>query len=411
MREDYTVEYANRAFRRRFGVDRFEGRRCHELIFHEVRRCSDCGRACPMERASVSRRVERTTERELMPGGARFLELESVPVMGSDGALICFMERVRVREDAQSAAASGGIVARSAATRATIEAIGRVAALEDPVLFCGPGGSGKGAFARFLHENSRRAVNAFVKIDCAGLSEARFEDELLGRSERMGGARTGGLSAEPAGTLYFDEVAALSPGLQRRLLMLLETGLVREAGRAQSVPVDWRIVCATSAPEPEGLVREGLLREDLWLRLCVARIRVPALRERREDIEEIVRIMLGQASSEGSLKGVTPEAMEILRSRVWPGNLRELECALRRARILARGRAIRPEDLGADRTDGAAPLRRTETDQADADLLEEAQRWRGTRAGLARKLGVSERTLYRRLGEARGRCAGKPELE
>ncbi|MDO5530480.1 sigma 54-interacting transcriptional regulator [Sutterella sp.] len=401
VRTDYTVAYANRAFRRRFGVEAFEGRRCHELVFHSLRPCSACGRGCPLERAAFSRRVERTVEREFVPGGERFLEIESVPVATADGNPVYFMERILVRDDAESASMREGVVMKSPAARQVVHAIARVAAEEVPVLFCGPGGSGKSSFARLLHDNSRRAVNALVKLDCAALTDKRFEDELLGRASHLGGERTGGLSAQPGGTLYFDEIAALSPGLQKRLLTLLESGLVREAGSAQSVAVDWRIVCATSAPDPDQLVEKGLLRRDLWLRLSVARIDVPALRDRREDLPELARIILKMIGG-GSPAELTPAAEAALAGREWPGNIRELECALARAQIFARGRKILPEDIAespAARSRDRAPAP-VPADSGEA-LLAREKEWRGSRRELARAMGLSERTLYRRLREAK----------
>ena len=100
VRSDYTVAYANRAFRQKFGIDDFEGRKCHELVFHDLNPCGSCGRICPMDKSVFSRQVERALERELVPGGERFLELESVPVAAADGSPVYFMERIRIRDDA-----------------------------------------------------------------------------------------------------------------------------------------------------------------------------------------------------------------------------------------------------------------------------------------------------------------------
>lgn len=129
------MAYANRAFRRRFGIEDFEGRRCHELVFHEFRPCSACGRICPMERAGLSGQPERTIERDFVPGGERFVELEVVPVPAPDGAAVYFMEQVLVRDDPQSVREREGIVMHSAAVQQTVAAIGRVAASDVPVLF------------------------------------------------------------------------------------------------------------------------------------------------------------------------------------------------------------------------------------------------------------------------------------
>lgn len=402
IRPDYSVAYANRAFRRRFGIEAFEGRRCHELVFHELRPCAACGRVCPMDRAGVSGRPERTIERDFVPGGERFVELEAVPVTASDGAAVYFMEQVLVRDDPQSVYEREGIVMRSAAVKRTVAAIGRVAALEVPVLFCGPAGSGKARFARLLHENSRRAVHAFIKIDCSSLTDERFEDELLGRISAEGSARSGGLASNVGGTLYFDEIAALSSGMQRRLLALLETGFAREAGSERSVAVGWRILCGTSATNPEELVHAGRLRSDLWLRLCVAMIRIPGLRDRAEDLEDLARsILRRRMSGRSAVCRLAPAALEALRARPWPGNIRELECVLERASLVSADGEIRPEDLceplGGARFEPAAP-----SGCGGLERQVRAPETAETRRELARRLGISERTLYRRLKARKG---------
>ena len=405
VRSDYTVAYANKAFRRRFGIESFEGRRCHELVFHDFECCSLRNRDCPMEHAARSGCVERVIEREFVPGGERFIEIETVPVTAADGNPVYFMERIRVRDDEASLSLREGVVAVSPAARRTVEAVGRVAATDLPVLFCGPGGSGKSGFARMLHENSRRAVNALVKLDCASLTDERFEAELLGRIGRIGRpdeGRVGGLAAQPGGTLYFDEIAALSPGLQRRLLMLVESGLVREAGSAQSVALDWRIVCSTSAPDPDALARSGALRPDLWLRLSVARIDVPPLCERVEDLDELSRILLKRIAGH-DVGPLSKQALDVLHRRAWPGNIRELECTLAQAHLRAAGRKILPADLEDPHSEKPrTPVPPPAASSPEALLVLEAA-WGGSRAALARRLGLSERTLYRRLREARAK--------
>ena len=138
-----------------------------------------------------------------------------------------------------------------------------------------------------------------------------------------------------------------------------------------------------------------MLREDLWLRLCVARIDVPPLKERREDIGQLAELIL-RRTGDGESAEISPEVLAVLLKRSWPGNIRELECALMRAQLLAGGGKIRPADLEAARYSELSA-----DDVCGDTLLEEESRWRGTRAGLARRMGLSERTLYRRLQEAR----------
>ena len=358
IRPDYSVAYANRAFRRRFGIEDFEGRRCHELVFHEFRPCSACGRICPMERAGLSGQPERTIERDFVPGGERFVELEAVPVPAPDGAAVYFMEQVLVRDDPQSVREREGIVMHSAAVQQTVAAIGRVAASD------------------------------------------------VGRLNTVGSSRTGGLSASSGGTLYFDEVTALSMGMQRRLLTLLETGFVREAGSEHSVAVGWRVVCATSALNPAALVGAGQLRADLWLRLCVARIRVPALAERIEDIEELAQLILKRLPrAERTALKLSPEGLMVLRRRPWPGNIRELESVLERASLLSDSGEIGPDSLddplGGNGLQDVMPKWGETTDSV---VSVDGK----TRRELARALGISERTLYRRLRERRD--SGNGEL-
>ena len=223
-----------------------------------------------------------------------------------------------------------------------------------------------------MHDISRGAVHGFIIIECSSLNDDGFENELLGRLNTVGSSRTGGLSASSGGTLYFDEVTALSMGMQRRLLTLLETGFVREAGSEHSVAVGWRVVCATSALNPAALVGAGQLRAQLILK------RLPR--------------------AERTALKLSPEGLMVLRRRPWPGNIRELESVLERASLLSDSGEIGPDSLddplGGNGLQDVMPKWGETTDSA---VSVDGK----TRRELARALGISERTLYRRLRERR----------
>lgn len=392
VREDYTVAYANRSFRRAYGVKSAAGRRCHELLFHNVRACSACGERCPLERAVHSRGTESAEQHRLAPGGERFVKLTAVPLFRGDGSLQFVMETVSERRGGEGLVERTGIVARSVAVRAVVERIARVCARDEPVLFMGPAGSGKEVFARFLHENSRRAARGFVKITCTGLTPALFEAELFGSESGRGL-----LDALSDGTLYFDEVADLDPLLQARLVDLLETGRVRSSGSGSVRVAGFRVLCGTRRNLAE-LVERGAFRRDLYYRLNVYAVEVPPLSERLEDIEELARLALSRIAPEAP--PLTDEAIEELRARHWPGNVRELVCAVERAALEAGHGPLDAASFGERSAVGAfGPAELFEASESLEGLIDN---WTGSRRALAERLGISERTLYRRLSALRG---------
>lgn len=407
VRSDFSVAYANRAFRERFGAADFAGRRCHELLFHELSPCSQCGQACPMERAALDKETASVLRRELIPGGERLLSVSSTPLPGPDGEPVLFMETVSVRGGDELKNLREGIVANSLSVRAMLKRMARAAPLDLPVLFQGEAGSGKECFARTLHENSRRAAHPFIVIGCEGLTRANFDDELLGRVG-PNGRREGGLSQAQGGTLYFDEVLALSPAMQQKLLLLMEWGIVRAEGAAEASTVDFRIFCATKHDLLKA-VQDGSLRRDLYYRLSVCTLRVPALRERTADIEDLSRIFLARSAAEPPV--LSSDALSYLTERSWPGNVRELSCLLERAALfgedrgcITRGGLAAVDDMNEPRAAAAAslgtPMRRRLTLEEAQALRREAASWQGSRKALAERAGVSERTLYRILAGA-----------
>ena len=250
------------------------------------------------------------------------------------------------------------IVGRGPATLAVLRQVDRVADTGVPVLFEGESGTGKELFARALHASSGRASARFVAENCAALPDSLLENELFGHER---GAFTGADAAASGlferadgGTLFLDEVGDMSVNLQKRLLRCLQEGEVRRVGGSVVRKVDVRVVTATNR-DLMALVREGRFREDLYYRLAVVKVRVPPLRERREDIPVLCDHFLSRLKVDGRPRRITEAAIEALVRFSWPGNIRQLENEIRRAAALSRG-AIEAEALSREILDPVAVL-------------------------------------------------------
>jgi len=278
------------------------------------------------------------------------------------------------------------------------------AAIEAPVLVDGETGVGKELVARAMHTRSRRAERPFIPVNCAGLSEELASSQLFGHAR---GAFTSAVSeheglfkAADTGTLFLDEIGELPPRVQANLLRVLEEGVVHAVGKTRGEAVDVRIIAATN----RDLAREveaGRFRADLFYRVRAARITVPPLRERREDIVLLVRSFLDEQSAllGRPLRGFCNEALRLLHLYDWPGNVRELRNAVAVAAARARASLIQPEDLPPEILEKAtadASLPRGPL-EARLEVLEALGRAAGNRSEAARILGVSRATFYRRL--------------
>ena len=255
-----------------------------------------------------------------------------------------------VREDLERAGVDDTVrsrypemVGRGAAMSATLRMLDKVADTDVPVLFEGESGTGKELMARALHAGSRRSAARFVAENCAALPESLLENELFGHER---GAYTGADAAThglferaDGGTLFLDEVGDMSPNLQKRLLRVLQEGEVRRVGGSSVRKVDVRIVTATNK-DLRKLVDEERFREDLYYRLAVVKVRVPPLRERKEDVPALVAHFLVRAAGGGDVPRVEDGAMDALVGYDWPGNVRQLENEIRRAVALCRAGVV-----------------------------------------------------------------------
>ena len=293
------------------------------------------------------------------------------------------------------------IVARSRAMQQVMALVERVAPSSASVLITGEHGSGKEVMARALHAASARHGRAFVAVNAGGLSDGVLESELFGHVK---GAftdartdRTGCFELADGGTLFLDEIANMPHGQQARLLRVLQTGEFHPVGSSRARRVDVRVLAATTADVAREAA-EGRLREDLVYRLNTVEIRLPPLRERRDDIPDLAGLFLARARG-GSARRLSTAAMEALLAHPWPGNVRELEHVIERASLLATGDEIAASDLMLrPRAEPAPRLEDMTLEQVERYLIERTLAAQGGNVSeAARVLGLSRSALYRRL--------------
>ena len=295
------------------------------------------------------------------------------------------------------------LVAQSKPMQQVLKRAGRFASSDAPVVVLGETGTGKEVVARTLHANSPRASKPFVAVNVAALPAELLESELFGHARgAYTGARTAkvGLFEEAnGGALFLDEIAEMPLVLQVKLLRALQDGEIRRLGETRTFEVDVRILCATHRDLAER-VRMGAFREDLYYRLKVLTVRVPPLRERREDILLLAQHFLGQSG--GKVRRFSSEAERVLLSYPWPGNVRELQNAVRHACALARPPTVLPEDLPDELASPvpaplAPPTLRPLAEVEREHVLRVLDACGGSQVEAARVLGIARNTLWRKL--------------
>ncbi len=313
-------------------------------------------------------------------------------------------EKTRAREDLSARHDLRGLVYESAVMHRVVALAVQVAPADVPVLITGPNGSGKELVAEIIQANSRRRAGPFVKVNAGALPEQLLEAELFGAEP---GAYTGSVKrrigrfeAAHGGTLFLDEIGNLSPAGQAKLLRVLQSGEFERLGSSEARRVDVRVLAATNA-DLGAAIAEGRFREDLLFRLNVIELRVPALRDRPEDVLPLATRFLARLGAErpGGSPRLSAAAQQALEEHGWPGNVRELLNRIQRALLVASGPALEPADLGLvpelepgsqDRPGGADDDERGRLER----LLRDNE---GMVSRAASKLGVSRQALYRRM--------------
>jgi len=305
------------------------------------------------------------------------------------------------------------IIGRSSAVKELLETVALVAPSDATVLISGESGTGKELIANALHQNSPRRDHPLVKINCAALPQTLLESELFGHEKgAFTGAvkrRQGRFQAAHMGTIFLDEIVEMAPSTQAKVLRVIQEQEFQPVGSSQTVKVDTRLIAATNKNLDEE-TEQGRFREDLYYRINVVNVTVPALRHRREDIELLADYFLKKYAEKNrrSFKGFAPKAMDWLMRYSWPGNVRELENAVERAVIMARGDLISLSELPDTIKNVAENPEKTDITLRPGKTLKEVEREMilqaldqnsGNRTQTAKILGISRRTLQLKLKE------------
>ena len=360
----YRVVAANAAYRARCPGVSVVGQTCYRASHRYKVPCDRIGEDCPVKESLETGLRATAIHRHFRDSGETFERIDVAPVRDDRGDIAWFIERIEEVSSARGLAHAQGFVGASPRFTAMLDAIARAAPSNVAILLLGESGTGKELAAQAIHDLSRRASGPFVAIDCSGLPETLFESELFGHEK---GAYTGAVSRKfglveqaAGGTLFVDEVGDIPLALQVKLLRLLETGTFRRVGGAELRRADFRLVSATHRPLKR-MVADGSFRQDLYYRLSAFPIRLPALRDRRDDIPALVAALLRRVAPGRDLS-VSPAAMAALAACDWPGNVRELRNAVERASLMCDSDIILPEHLSDDAEDGdssgAAPMSR-----------------------------------------------------
>ncbi|HTU42972.1 MAG TPA: sigma-54 dependent transcriptional regulator [Candidatus Aquilonibacter sp.] len=304
------------------------------------------------------------------------------------------------------------IVARSAKMQEVLGTVDRVAPTNSTVLLGGESGVGKDLIARAIHEKSRRAAGPFIKINSTAIPENLLESELFGYER---GAFTGANVSKPGkfeladkGTLFLDEIGDVPPVTQVKLLRVLQEREFERLGGTKTLKVDVRLIAATNRDLREAL-EQGTFREDLYYRLNVVPIDIAPLRQRKEDIPELVNLFIARFAGDSGkpVESISPEAMQILLNYYWPGNVRELQNIIERGCALAKGTVLEPCDIhldvrpakAANGASGFLPEGMTLERWEDEMIQEALRRANGNKSQAARLLGLSRNALRYRLSK------------
>jgi two-component system, NtrC family, response regulator len=335
------------------------------------------------------------------------VQLDVLKIVLQRAAYLSNLEREnRALQEQTSQCEFEGMLGNSARMEDVFRMIRRVGPSDVPVLITGESGTGKELVARAIHRQSARKDQPFVTITCSTIPETLLESELFGyeRGAFTGAAqqRKGRIESAQSGTLFLDEIGDIPLALQVKLLRFLQEHTIQRLGAKGTLTVDARILAATNV-DLQQAINQGRFREDLYYRLCVVTIAMPALRERGSDVTLLARTFLEKFSEEQRkpLKGFTPQGLEAVMAHSWQGNVRELENRIKRAVVMAEGKYVTPANLELKDSVSAeqeAPTLRASRDCREKDLVQLAMgkaEWNISRA--AAELGISRPTLYQLL--------------
>jgi len=413
---DRRIRAANAAYLRTFSPhEPVCGRFCHEVSHRSPLPCVERGEACPVDACLEQGRAQRVVHVHHTPKGPNHIEIQAFPIRGESGEIEFFLVRGRPLDDPSAEDGNATLVGASPAFNRVLELIERVAGKETAVLLEGESGTGKELVAAYVHRRSARSKGPFVPVDCSGIAESLFESEMFGHER---GSFTGAIHRKQGmvelahgGTLFLDEIGEVPLAMQVKLLRLLESGLFRRVGSTEYRHADFRLISATNRDLRE-LVARGEFRTDLFYRINTFPVVLPPLRDRIVDLELLLDALRRRLGCRPTCR-LAPEVVDRLRAYAFPGNIRELRNILERACLLADDGLIEvrhlPEEIAALGLAAEDDLEAT-LDLGEIPPLESVERrylefamsrFDGSRQELARRLGLSERSLYRRLAARR----------
>jgi len=418
MDRDYQICAANEAYRRTFSEDNaILSRHCYEVSHGYRVPCDLAGETCPLRQCVETGQRQRILHIHNTPNGREHVDVELNPIRDDEGDIRFFVEIMHPVRSAENNPASR-MVGYSPAYTQLLELLSRAAPSDISVLLLGESGTGKELAAQYLHSHSHRAGNPFVTVECSGLTETLFESELFGHEK---GAFTGAthrklglIEAARGGTLFLDEVGDIPLSMQVKLLRLIEGGSYRPVGSITPKQADFRLICATHHNLKE-MVADGTFRKDLYYRISPFPVHLPTLNERPEDIIALATHLLEQLAFHRPLQ-FSDAACDWLIRHEYQGNIRELRNLLERAVLLCDGSFIEPEHL--DPVSPSDPVIQSTgamfganeilplADLENIYLSRITRAYSGDNAALAKKLGVSERTLYRKLRQLKDQEEG-----
>lgn len=412
LTDDYRIIAMNQAYQAHYlPQNDTDVQFCYSLSHGYSSPCDMHGESCPLKLCQKTARRQRVLHLHNTSKGQEHVDVEMIPLEVAEGQSALYLELMHLVKVADAHANGEGLVGHSDVFNQMISLIQRAAPSEISVLLQGETGTGKELVAKALHAESQRSQSPFVTVECSGLTESLFESEMFGHEKgAFTGAvqrREGLVSAARGGTLFLDEVGDIPLGLQVKLLRLIESKTFRRVGGNDLLHADFRLVCA-SHKDLKNMMAEGKFREDLYYRISSFPIELPALRERVDDIPLLIKTLLKRIPG-GADVSLSASALSRLVNYSFPGNIRELRNILERAVLLADGQVIEQEYLPDSNDLSAVCSSKAQDAQAGSVeliplhqleghyLAEVKQRFNGCNKELAHALGVSERTLYRKL--------------